>query len=115
MFRIVFALLCLALPASAQDLTRVTDRAAFESRVIGQDLSRLGITVRVRPGGVIAGSAFGGEVTGSWDWQDGFFCREMSWGSRSWDWNCQAVYIGVDTVRFIADRGQGDSADLTIQ
>ncbi len=112
MFRIAATLLIFALPAAAQTFERVTDRAAFLDAVTGRTLSRLGIGLVVTPGGDIAGRAFGGRVTGSWEWRDGFFCREMSWGRSSWEWNCQAVYLDGDTVRFVADRGRGDTADL---
>ncbi len=114
MFRLAFLAILLALPAAAQDLARVAERQAFLDAVAGRDLSRLGITVQVQPDGRITGSAFGAPVTGSWEWQDGFFCREMSWGPREWARNCQAVYLGGDTVRFIADRGRGDTADLSL-
>lgn len=113
--RLIAFLALLALPAAAQDLSRITDRPAFLDRVGGRDLSRLGITVQVRPDGRITGRAFGGRVTGSWEWRDGFFCREMSWGSSSWARDCQAVYMGGGTVRFVADRGRGDSADLSVR
>lgn len=114
MMRLFPILALVALPAAAQNLYRVTDRAVFLDRVEGRTLSRLGIGVEVTREGSISGRAFGGRVTGSWEWQDGYFCREMSWGNSSWDWNCQAVYIGGDTVRFVADRGQGDTADLSL-
>lgn len=115
MFRLLLLLALIALPVYAQDLNRVTDRQEFLDQVSGRTMNRLGIGVQVTPDGTITGRAFGSGVTGSWEWQDGFFCREMSWGSRSWDWNCQAVYIGGDTVRFVADRGQGDTADLSLR
>lgn len=115
MLRLSALLLALALPAAAQDLARVTDRQAFLSRVGGQDLSRMGITVQVQPDGSITGSAFGAPVTGSWEWTEGFFCRQMSWGPREWERNCQAVYTDGATVRFVADRGEGDTADLTLE
>ncbi len=112
MFRAAAILLLLTLPAAAQTFERLTDRAAFLDAVAGRTLTRLGIGLQVTPGGDITGRAFGGRVSGAWEWRDGFFCREMRWGSRSWDWNCQAVYLGGGTVRFVADRGQGDTADL---
>ncbi|TRD22247.1 dihydrodipicolinate reductase [Palleronia caenipelagi] len=99
----------------ANQMVRINDAKEFREQVAGRDLTRTGITMRVEPGGVLTGRAFGGRVTGRWTWESGYFCREMRWGGRSWDWNCQAVFLGADTVRFIADRGKGDSADLSLK
>ena len=101
-----------ALPVAAQE--RISTRAAFLDRVAGQELSRLGISVRATPGGAIAGRALGQDVTGMWDWSGSFFCRTLSWGSRSWARDCQAVQVDGDRVYFIGDKGRGQSVWLTL-
>lgn len=102
------------LPALAE-LARVTDRAAFVSAVQGRDLSRLGVTLRVAPDGSIAGRALGRDVTGTWAWEDGMFCRTLDAGDRQFPRNCQVVSVNGSSIRFHADQGTGDIADFRIR
>lgn len=106
---------CTAGPAAAQEFGTITTRQDFVSAVAGRELKRLGITVGVTPSGGIEGRAFGARVTGAWDWQDGYFCRDLYWGSRNLGPNCQVVRLSGNTIRFISDRGKGRSADLTLK
>lgn len=115
MLRSMIALVALSVPAMAQDLPRIETRAEFVELVAGRTLTTSGISIQAQPNGAITGRGLGFAVDGSWNWQDGYFCREMSVAIRSWDLNCQAVYSDGTSVRFVADRGQGDTADLTIE
>ena len=109
------AMACVAAPASAQKFDTVESRKQFVQIVEGRALTRLGISLDVSPSGEIAGRAFGSPVTGVWQWRDGYFCRDLYWGSRNLGPNCQIVRVRGDTIRFIADRGRGRSADLTLE
>ena len=116
--RTLAAVLCLAFPAGtalAEGFRTVTQRADFVQLVDGRMLTRLGIRLNVAPDGGISGKAFGAAVTGSWNWSDGFFCRDLSYGSRKLAQNCQRVQVSESTLRFIADKGAGESADLTLR
>ena len=103
-------------PAAAEGAFEPVRREArFESLVAGRDLRRFGITLQVRRDGRIEGRALGRDVTGAWRWENGYFCREMAWGSRDLGPNCQAVLFDGRSLRFVADRGEGDSADLRLE
>lgn len=102
-----------ALPAAAFE--RVTDPNTFAQAVVGRDLSRLGIRLRVLPDGRIEGRALGWGVTGDWRWAEGFFCRTMDWSGTEIPFNCMVVLANGRSVRFIADRGAGDFADFRIR
>lgn len=106
--------ICL-MPLMGQAFERLASKEAFLGSVQGRVLTRFGITLQVTPKGAIQGRALGRNVTGSWVWSDGFFCREMAWGSRVFERNCQQVLRQGNTIRFIADRGAGDVADLTLK
>jgi hypothetical protein len=108
------ASLCLAAPALA-DLTRITDRGTFLSVVQGRELSRIGVSLSVRPDGSITGRALGRDVTGTWDWDGAFFCRTLDAGDRQFGRNCQAVSVDGNSIRFHADQGTGDIADFRIR
>ncbi|MFN3615505.1 MAG: dihydrodipicolinate reductase [Rubrimonas sp.] len=104
-----------ALPAAAQAAERVQSKSDFVRLVSGKALTRMGITLNVSPEGGIAGRAFGQPVTGAWRWQGGLFCRDLRFGSRDLGLNCQVVEKRGDTIRFIADEGRGDYADLRLR
>jgi hypothetical protein len=112
---IVVLLATLISPAMADDYTRVTDRGDFVTLVGGKSLTSLGVTLRVSPSGSISGRAFGSTVSGSWTWNNGYFCRTLKAGSRSFALNCQVVQKKGKLLRFIADKGAGDKADLRIR
>ncbi len=92
----------------------MTDRGSFVELVDGRELTRFGIRLSVQPDGGISGRAFGRSVDGAWSWSDGFFCRRIEAGGMTLPMNCQKVLRSGDTLRFIADRGSGDTADLRI-
>lgn len=109
----LLALILITGPAAAQD-GRITDRAAFLDAVTGKRLVQSGIGLQVTPDGRIAGRALGVRVTGTWSWQDGFFCRTLDWGMGSRPLNCQVVVRRGDALIFTADRGAGDSETLRL-
>ena len=101
-----------AAPAAAQEFRPVTDRDTFVSLVQGRELhlGRFGVNLEVTPDGRIEGRAVGWDLTGSWSWQNGYFCRDMDWSGTPIPYNCQLVEAAGDQVRFTVDQGAGDSA-----
>ncbi len=74
------------------------------------------MTLNVMPNGQIDGSMMGWDVTGSWKWQDGYFCREMDWSGYTIDYNCQLVEAnGSNSLRFTVDQGAGKSATFALK
>lgn len=102
----------LATPAMADGFSQISDRSQFVSLIENSDLTRFGIRVKVTPDGDISGRAFGRDVSGEWQWDGSYFCRDLYWGDRNLGADCQAVERDGNTLRFTADQGQGDHADL---
>jgi hypothetical protein len=111
----LIALLMAPLPAFAEGFAPVRDKAEFIGLVQGKALTRFGIALRVSPRGAIEGRAFGMAVTGRWAWKDGLFCRDLAYGSTDLGPNCQTVQRKGKTLRFTADAGKGDFADLRLK
>ncbi len=107
-----------ALPALANDFAAVRDKAAFLSLVEGKEL-RIGVynlTLSLMPDGQIKGRALGWDITGSWAWKDGYFCRELDWSGMAIPYNCQLVEArGADVVRFTVDQGNGATASFKLR
>ncbi|MEL6681983.1 MAG: dihydrodipicolinate reductase [Pseudomonadota bacterium] len=115
---ISLALAFSAAPAVADSYVPVKDQETFVSLVQGKELrNRLyGVRLNVFENGQIAGGALGWDITGSWSWQDGYFCRELSWGGDTIPYNCQLVEArGGEQLRFTVDRGAGQSASFRLQ
>lgn len=100
--------------AAADAFSVVSSRDTFVSLVQGRELRRFGIRLTVTPDGAIVGRAFGTQVTGRWDWSDGYFCRDLFYGDEDLGFNCQLVQVRGQTLRFTSDQGQGMYADLTL-
>ena len=94
---------------------RVADRTTFVRIMSNRALKRFGINLEVRPDGQIDGNAFGRDVSGAWQWREGYFCRELAWGRTRLAPNCQEVKVAGSTVRFTSDRGSGAYADLRLR
>lgn len=105
----------LSTPAIAEGFERIEDLDRFKAVVEDRALSRLGIQVKVTKNGDIVGRAFGQDVSGDWEWRQGYFCRSLFWGERDLGDNCQTVEVNGRNVRFTSDQGAGDSAILRLQ
>lgn len=118
MFRYAVVAAMIAQPVHANDFAKITEKSEFLKLVDGRDL-RIGLynlTLQLRNDGSIAGSALGWDITGSWAWEDGYFCREMDWSGTAIGYDCQLVEArGSEKLRFTVDRGAGDSASFDIR
>ncbi|RUS64944.1 dihydrodipicolinate reductase [Pseudorhodobacter sp. E13] len=112
---VLFALMLTPSAALADGFSPVVEKREFVKLVSGKALTRFGISLNVSPEGAIKGSAFGTPVTGSWRWQGGLFCRDMTYGNTEIAANCQLVERKGNTLRFTSDAGKGDSADLRLK
>ncbi|MEM8776858.1 MAG: dihydrodipicolinate reductase [Pseudomonadota bacterium] len=114
-FFVALAVSMLAMPALADGFSKVEDRTGFVQLIEDKKLTRFGIKLTVTPGGQIKGKAFGVPVTGAWEWNAGYFCRDLYWGKRDLGANCQEVMVQGETLRFTSDRGNGQFADLVLK
>jgi hypothetical protein len=112
----VAAAVTFAVPQAAlAELKRVENKSEFVSLVQGKTLSRPLVRLTVSPDGKITGRGATWDVTGSWDWKNGFFCRDLNWGGDDLGYNCQSVLANGSEVRFIADQGAGQAADFRLR
>ena len=111
-FAFAMFLAVIAPTAQANEFQPIKDEATFLSLVDGREL-RIGLynlTIQLLPDGQIKGRALGWDLTGTWDWKDGYFCRQMDWSGMDIPFDCQLVEARGEEVRFTVDKGEGDSA-----
>lgn len=103
--------------AFAEGFVPVKDRDRFLDLIEARELRHpFGIRLVVTPDGQITGSALGWPVSGTWNWQDGYFCREMNWSGTPIPFNCQLVEANDrNRLRFTVDRGAGETATFRLQ
>lgn len=111
------AALLLSATTAAAEYRPVTDQSEFLALLAERNLTNrlYNLTIDVDPSGQINGNAMGWDITGSWAWQNGFFCREMAWGGDQIPYNCQLVEVSGDQMRFTVDQGAGDSASFRLR
>ncbi|THH35124.1 dihydrodipicolinate reductase [Aliishimia ponticola] len=107
-----------ATSALADSFVPVSDKGTFLSLVDGKELRNriYGVRLNVLGNGRLQGAALGWDISGSWSWQEGYFCREMDWGGEPIPYNCQLVEVKSGNIlRFTVDQGAGDSASFRLQ
>ena len=105
---------CAPTVSAAEEFETITDEREFVSLIENRRLQRFAINLRVTPEGQIVGRGFGRDVTGDWNWREGYFCRDLFWGDMDLGYNCQKVLRNGETLRFIENQGAGRSADLRL-
>ena len=100
-----------------EGLQPIRDAETFLSVLGDRNLSNrlYGVNLAVTPDGAIAGTGAGWDVTGTWTFQDGFFCREMTWGDDPLPYNCQLVESDGREMRFTSDQGTGEAASFVLR
>lgn len=101
--------------ATAQTSQWIKEEDKFVILIDGKKLKRFLIELSVKTDGTITGTGAGADVTGSWNWQDNYFCRNLSWGNRDLGYDCQKVELRDQKLFFTSDRGRGTTAGFTIR
>ncbi|WP_375254410.1 dihydrodipicolinate reductase [Yoonia sp.] len=115
---LALVLTILTAPAWADAYVPVKEKDTFIALVDGKELRNVfyGVRLNVLEEGRIAGSAIGWDIEGNWTWQDGYFCRELSWGGDPIPYNCQLVEArGEERIRFTVDQGAGAAASFRLR
>lgn len=115
---VVISNCCVQAVHAASAFERVSELETFSSAIVGRELriSMIGISLVVHQDGEISGKALGWPVAGTWQWKNGYFCRQMDWSGTEIPYNCQLVEVrDDDEVRFTVDQGKGDSAIFRIR
>lgn len=65
--------------------------------------------------GTITGE-FNNEITtGTWAWEDGYYCRTVKVGSKDLGHDCQVVEVSGDMLTFKSKKGKGRKGSFRIE
>ncbi|WP_299964932.1 dihydrodipicolinate reductase [uncultured Roseobacter sp.] len=101
--------------SAAAEFTKVDSEEAFLEAITGKELRRPLVKLEVSQEGEISGTGAAWPVTGNWTWEGGYFCRDLFWGGDPLGYNCQAVEIQDNWIRFTSDKGAGRSAEFRLR
>jgi hypothetical protein len=101
--------------AAFAEFSTVEDQETFVALVKGKELKRPFVNIEVSEEGVISGYGAAWPVTGTWSWDNGYFCRDLFWAGDPLGYNCQEVQASGDRIKFTSDKGAGDSAEFRLR
>lgn len=100
-------------PASAED---IESKTKFLEMVVGKKLVQDTTWVRILKDGMVEGKGpEAGDISGSWEWDGKYYCRDIVIDDVPLPRDCQAVSIIGDTVTFTHKDGSGISVSWKIE
>ena len=103
--------LAFAAPTVAQaEFTRIETLEDFKAQVVGRVITFSVGTTLIHADGTTEGSVTQPKVvdyTGTWTWEDGFYCRNLVIDGDETGVTCMQVEVDGQNLRLIRDRGEG--------
>lgn len=117
---ILFATVCMSACSgttavdATSGTTALTTEAAFRQAIVGKTLTFNGSSLTINADNTISGPWDGSGITGTWYWDDAYWCREVAVGGVERGLDCQAWTTTGSEATFTRDRGNGNSATYTL-
>ena len=86
---------------------RIRTEREFLDVVAGRKMTNETGFATNRKDGTLTGKLDKRQLTGSWSWEDGFFCRIGKLGNHNFGLDCQTVVVSGDSVTFTQEKGKG--------
>ncbi len=100
-------------PALAGGFTPIESETQFRDLALGKTLYLGDTTATVHDGGTMTVVFKGKEIAGTWEWQDGYFCRVLK--SYSTKADCQLWEHDGTDFRITRDKGNGQGFVYTLE
>lgn len=105
----------LATSATASDYKRISKKSEYLSIVADKKTFADWGWLIATSDGTLMGEINGEAAQGKWDWEGGFWCRTISFGSTTMSRNCQSIHVSGNKLVAIRDKGTGDQVHMTIK
>ena len=95
---------------------KIRTEAEFNQMVVGKTLSYPdGTFIKVTKGNLSGKAGNGQKITGAWNWQGRFWCRNVVVDGNALGTNCQQFEIDGTAVRVTRDKGRGDVINAVLR
>lgn len=94
---------------------RITSEDEYRTTIVGKRLVWESGSATHHEDGSITGNVGDREMTGTWSWQDGFYCRSIRISNTRVPDDCQILIVSGDELTVIRDGGMGDIATFRIE
>lgn len=92
--------------SAADSSVRITSEQEFRDQVIGKKLVVKGGHVVVHEDGTLSGEFKKKKITGTWSWEDQYYCRTGKLGGKDFGHDCQVIEVSGDTMTFKGEKGK---------
>ena len=93
--------------SAADENTRIETEQEFREIAIGKKLVYNKGALTVHDDGTMTGTHGGKKVTGTWSWEDEYYCRSVKVGKKDIGHDCQVVELSGNSLIFIRKKGTG--------
>lgn len=92
---------------------RIATAEKFRALVVGKLLSIDENSYTFRTNGTLDGTFGGKPIAGTWEWKDGYLCRQLTTHSKNY--GCQLWTVSGNQHIITRDKGKGKSFVLTVK
>ncbi|MDU8928740.1 hypothetical protein RXV86_15215 [Alisedimentitalea sp. MJ-SS2] len=111
--------IALATPTAAlAEFTRIETSEQFNDQVVGRVITFSVGTTLIHADGTTEGSLTKPQevdYTGTWTWEDGFYCRNLVIDGDETGVICMQVEVDGNNLRLIRDKGEGRAYSATME
>lgn len=103
------------LSAAGSGKKAIETEQEFRDVIVERRLSNKHGYSMVHEDGTLTGKFGDRDMTGTWSWEDKYFCRTAKLGSKKFPLNCQAVTVSGDKVTFRRNKGLGKRSKYRLE
>lgn len=112
-FGLAAVVIALASTSHADNLKRIKKEADFRAMAVDQKyMSDKGDWILAASDGTLTGSFGGKDLTGAWNWQGKYWCRNARVGGKEIGSDCQEMHLSATQLRTKRQKGKGDWASV---
>lgn len=101
--------------SAADSSVRITTEQEFRDQAIGKKLVIKGGHVIVHDDGTLSGEFKKKRITGTWSWEDQYYCRTGKLGGKDFGHDCQVVEVSKGAMIFKGNKGKKKGASYRIE
>ncbi len=115
-FRLMLSLVMFGFLAASVSAEEIESKTKFTDLIVGKKLVQGETWVIIHKDGTVEGKGpNGGSISGTWEWKNRYYCREIVIVGEVTPHDCQVVSIEDNTVTFTHKDGAGASVRWTIE